>query len=72
IEKEILVSQYYDPSKLKIVKVNSMHEAVDKAYKFSKPGDTVILSPACASFDHYCNFEERGHDFKNEVNKIKA
>ena len=32
---------------------------------------SVILSPACASFDMYKNFEERGNDFKNNVNSIK-
>lgn len=71
IENEVIGSRYYDPSKLKIVRVNSMNKAVNTAYKLSKPGATVVLSPACASFDHYSNFEERGRDFKNEVNKIK-
>ena len=47
-----------------------MEDAVKKAFELSKPKDIVVLSPACASFDLYKNFEERGKDFKNIVNKL--
>ena len=45
-------------------------EAVLAAYKTAKEGDIVVLSPACASFDLFKNFEERGNLFKQIVNEI--
>ncbi|MCK9304719.1 MAG: UDP-N-acetylmuramoyl-L-alanine--D-glutamate ligase [Bacteroidales bacterium] len=56
--------------------VESMHdtlsaeEAVQKAYEIAKPGETVLLSPACASFDLFKNYEERGKLFKEAVQKL--
>lgn len=47
--------------------VESMDEAVCLSYKISDNGDTVLLSPACASWDMYPNFEIRGKDFKERV-----
>ena len=46
----------------------SMQKAVEIAKKIAKPPQVVLLSPACASFDMYDNFEERGKDFKKIVN----
>jgi UDP-N-acetylmuramoylalanine--D-glutamate ligase len=54
-----------------VIMANSMAEAVRKAFDLSHPGDTVLLSPGCASFDMYRNFEERGRDFKNTVAQLK-
>ena len=48
-------------------KANSMQEAVGLAAKTASQGDTVLLSPACSSFDMYANFEARGDEFKNVV-----
>lgn len=47
--------------------VENMESAVKKSYELSKSGDSVLLSPACASWGMYSNFEERGVDFKNNV-----
>lgn len=54
-----------------IVEASSMREAVHLAKSFSEPGDTVLLSPACASFDLFKSYEDRGNQFKNEVNKLE-
>ena len=51
--------------------VETMKEAVPAAYKVAKKGDTVLLSPASASWDQYKKFEDRGDEFKQLVNKLK-
>ncbi len=53
-----------------IVECGSMEEAVKKAYHFGEKGDTVLLSPACASFDLFENYEERGRKFKEAVREL--
>lgn len=55
---------------LNIIKTTSMQEAVEKAKEVSKQGDIVVLSPACASFDLYKDFEARGDHFKELVNLL--
>lgn len=54
------------------VLASSMQDAVQKAIAVSHLGYNVLLSPACASFDMYSDYEERGKDFKNIVNNIIA
>lgn len=58
-----LVSQFCE--------VQSMNEAVTKAFEWAVAGDTVLLSPACASFDLFKNYEDRGNQFKHEVEQLK-
>jgi UDP-N-acetylmuramoylalanine--D-glutamate ligase len=48
----------------------SAEEAVRKAYVLAEKGDTVLLSPACASFDLFKNYEDRGRQFKNAVRSL--
>ncbi|MBZ4664678.1 MAG: UDP-N-acetylmuramoyl-L-alanine--D-glutamate ligase [Caloramator sp.] len=55
---------------LPIVIADSLEDAVLKAYNAAEKGDIITLSPACASFDMFKNFEERGRIFKEIVNKI--
>ena len=52
---------------LKITNHELMKDAVELAYKDAEAGDTILLSPACASYDMYKNFEERGDEFKSIV-----
>jgi UDP-N-acetylmuramoylalanine--D-glutamate ligase len=51
--------------------VRSMEEAVKRAFELAKPGTTVLLSPACASFDYFQNYQERGNAFKDAVMRLK-
>ncbi|MGY6562218.1 MAG: UDP-N-acetylmuramoyl-L-alanine--D-glutamate ligase [Luteibaculaceae bacterium] len=53
-----------------IVEANSAHKAVAEAYKLGKKGDTVVLSPCCASFDLFDNYEDRGIQFKRAVKSL--
>jgi UDP-N-acetylmuramoylalanine--D-glutamate ligase len=54
----------------KIVEAASALEAVSYGYSFAKKGETVLLSPACASFDLFENYEERGNKFKKAVRSL--
>lgn len=53
-----------------IVETGSMEEAVRSSYYLAKKGDTVLLSPACASFDLFKNYEDRGRQFKLAVRNL--
>jgi UDP-N-acetylmuramoylalanine--D-glutamate ligase len=53
-----------------IVEANSMEEAVRSSYYLAKKGETVLLSPACASFDLFNNYEDRGRQFKAAVRNL--
>ena len=50
-----------------VEKAASLEEAVETAWKHTEPGDTVVLSPGCASFDMFKDFEDRGRQFKSIV-----
>ena len=49
--------------------VRSMKECIEKCVEIAKPGETVLLSPACASFDLFTCYEDRGEQFREEVKK---
>ncbi len=51
--------------------LDTLIEATKKAYELSQEGDIILLSPACASWDQYPDFEKRGLEFKEIVNKKK-
>jgi UDP-N-acetylmuramoylalanine--D-glutamate ligase len=53
-----------------IVETGSMEEAVRSSYYLAKKGETVLLSPACASFDLFKNYEDRGRQFKHAVRNL--
>lgn len=53
-----------------IVNTFSANEAVQVAYHLAKKGNTVLLSPACASFDLFKNYEDRGNQFKAAVKEL--
>ena len=53
-----------------IVETSSMEEAVKASYYLARNGDTVLLSPACASFDLFENYEDRGRQFKEQVRNL--
>lgn len=53
-----------------MIETQSMEDAVRSAYFLAKNGDTVLLSPACASFDLFENYEDRGHQFKQAVRDL--
>jgi UDP-N-acetylmuramoylalanine--D-glutamate ligase len=54
-----------------ILPAQSMAEAVCTAAREAVPGDVVLLSPACASFDMYTSYGHRGDDFKDQVKQLK-
>ena len=51
-------------------KVKNLRDAVEFCHMNAAPGDIVLLSPGCASFDQFINFEERGFKFKKLVREM--
>ena len=60
----------YSEGHPEILREDDFKDAVLAAYHAAKEGDVVILSPACASFDHFRNFAQRGKYFKEIVNSL--
>lgn len=61
---------FFDKFGLPVVDVQSMKDAVAAATKMAKPGETVLLSPCCASFDLFKSYEDRGDQFKECVKNL--
>lgn len=62
--------QFFDGKIENIIDVDSMEAAVSAAYNTANAGDTVLLSPCCASFDLFKNYEDRGRQFKSCVRSL--
>ncbi len=62
--------QFFDGKIARMEEAKSMKEAVSKAYNMAKPGEMVLLSPCCASFDLFQNYEDRGRQFKECVRNL--
>ena len=61
------ILHYFGPGRVPIVEARSMTEALDSARRLAKAGDTVLLSPCCASFDLFKNYEDRGDQFRRHL-----
>ncbi len=78
VRKLVLIGEDADniESQLKthaeIVRAGSMADAVQKSFESAEKGDSVLLAPACASFDMFRSFEERGNEFKSRVHSLKS
>ena len=67
IFQAVTASRYYDSEALPIHRCEDFRETVLAASAAAREGDMVLLSPACASFDHFRNFAERGRTFKSII-----
>ena len=65
------IKEYCDKLNIKCIVNETQREAINDAYKNAQSGDVVLLSPACASWDQYPDFETRGTEFKKIVNELK-
>ncbi len=71
IEAAITSSRFYGESGLETVKIDDFTETVLAAAEAAEDGDIVLFSPACAAFDRFRNFEERGKYFKKIIMELK-
>jgi UDP-N-acetylmuramoylalanine--D-glutamate ligase len=62
--------QHFTPSGIPFTSVNNLHDAVQCAYQVAQSGQTVLLSPCCASFDLFKNYEDRGDQFMAAVRQL--
>jgi UDP-N-acetylmuramoylalanine--D-glutamate ligase len=71
IRSAIVASSLYAESPVPFEMIDNFRDAVYAAARAAEEGDIVLLSPACASFDHFKNFAERGNTFKKIVMELK-
>ncbi|WP_038332829.1 UDP-N-acetylmuramoyl-L-alanine--D-glutamate ligase [Empedobacter falsenii] len=64
------IVDFFSPYIDTIVETNNMKDCVEQSYKLATKGETVLLSPACASFDLFNGYEDRGDQFKENVRKL--
>lgn len=64
------IKEFADSCKVNCTVVDTLEEATKFAYNISNDGDTILLSPACASWDQFEDFEKRGDKFKEVINSI--
>ena len=62
--------EHFDGFGLQIIDTDNLHDAIQGAYKAAKNGDTVLLSPCCASFDLFKSYEDRGEQFMAAVRAL--
>jgi len=67
---EILLKRGEEAGIKSLIRVDNVNDAVAKAHQVAEKGEVVLLSPACASWDMYTSFEERGSMFKQSVHKL--
>ncbi len=71
IEQAVVTAEGYQAGRPEILREDDFKAAVLAAHQAAEEGDVVILSPACASFDHFKNFAQRGQTFKQIVNELQ-
>ena len=64
------IKEFADKNNIDVTVTDNLEEATHAAYNISLEGDTILLSPACASWDQYKSFEERGDEFKKVVSSL--
>ena len=62
--------QHFEPMGIKYISTDNLQDAVQAAYQSANEGDTVLLSPCCASFDLFKNYEDRGEQFMQAVRTL--
>ncbi len=65
------IVDFFTPHVAQIADTHSLDDAVEACRKFATEGDSVLLSPCCASFDLFSSYEDRGRKFKDAVNNLK-
>lgn len=66
------IIEFFSGKGVKVVDTHSIEDAVRACHDIATEGDTVLLSPCCASFDLFKSYEDRGRRFKSEVNRLKG
>ena len=65
------IKEWADKLNIECIEKETLKQVVKAAYENARSGDVVLLSPACASWDQYKCFEDRGTEFKNLVKELK-